>query len=250
MKAQTPIDLALLRRRLAPLQKRWARQARRIDALSLRERAILFLSIAAVLAALFDTLVLSPLSARAKARSDQETQQATELAQLREQFVAQSRSGDEPAGQLRRQLDAAQAERTRLEAELRQASSLNAGEGLPLVLQRLLAQQPGLVLERVSLLDDTPVTVPGVSLVALATGAAPAASAPTAQRPTLPDMPGMSWQGVELQVQGSYRDIQRYTQLLERELPGLRWGEMRLTAPGPSEPPRLVAQLFLLKVQP
>jgi len=70
MKAQTPIDIALLRRRLAPWQARWERQAKRIDALSLRERAILFLSIAAVLAAIFDTAVLSPLSARAKQRRD------------------------------------------------------------------------------------------------------------------------------------------------------------------------------------
>jgi MSHA biogenesis protein MshJ len=253
MKAHTTIDLELLRRRLAPLQKRWGRQAKRIDALSLRERAILFLAIVAVLALLFDTLVLSPLAARAKLRSEQQAQQATEIGQLREQFTTLSRNSADPAGQLRRQLEAAQAERARLDGDLRQASAINTGEGLSAVLQRLLGQQPGLVLERLTLLDDTPVVLPKVSPVALATGAVPAASAPAAQRPMLPDMPGMSWQGVELQVQGSYRDTQRYLQALERELPGLRWGEMRLSATnaaGTSEPPRLVAQAFLLKVQP
>ena len=241
MKAQTTIDLALLRQRLAPLQKRWERQAKRIDALSLRERAILFLSIAAVLAALFDSLVLSPLAARAKLRSEQEAQQATEITQLREQFVAISRSSNDPAGQLARQLDAARAERSQLDAALHQAGSVNAGEGLPAVLQRLLAQQPGLVLERLTLLDDAPVTVP-----TLAAASAPVASSHV----TPPAMPGMSWQGVELQVQGSYRDTQRYLQALERELPGLRWGEMHLSTTGTSEAPRLVVQLFLLKVQP
>jgi len=235
MKAQTSIDLALLRRRLAPLQAAWERQARRIDALSLRERAILFLSLAAVLAALFDTLVLTPQSARARQRAAQQAQQAADLAQLREQFVAASRNTSDPARQLRDQLDAALAERARLDAELRQAGSVIEGEGLSLVLQRLLAQQPGLALERLTLLADTPVALPG------------AASAP---RPPQPAMPGMSWQGVELQVQGSYRDTQRYLQALERELPGLRWGEMRLSATGSGEPPRLRAQLFLLKVQP
>jgi MSHA biogenesis protein MshJ len=127
---------------------------------------------------------------------------------------------------------------------------LNAGEGLPQVLQRLLGQQPGLVLERLSLLGDTPVATSAPTQAAPAGGMPQPASAPAAQRPVLPDMPGLSWQGVELQVQGSYRDIQRDLQLLERELPGLRWGEMRLSAAGPGEPPRLVVQVFLLKVQP
>ena len=189
MKAQTPIDLALLRRRMAPLRAAWERQARRIDALSLRERAILFVSIAAVLAALFDTLVLTPQAARAKQRSEAQARLAAEMTALREQFMAQSRSADEPAGQLRRQLEAARAERTRLDEQLRQAGSLSAGEGLSAVLQRLLARQPGLVLERLTLLEDTPVVAP--------TASGPAA----AQRPALPVMAGMNWQGVELQVQ-------------------------------------------------
>ena len=232
MKASTPISLA-------PLRAVWERQAKRIDALSLRERAILFLSIVAVLAALFDKLVLTPVTARARLRADAEAQQAAEVAQLREQFVAASRNANDPAGQLRPQLEAARAERTRLDAELRKAGSTSGGEGLSAVLQRLLAQQPGLVLERLALLDDLPVTAPRAASAA-------SVSAPAA----LPTMPGMSWQGVELQVLGRYGDIQRYLQALERELPGLRWGEMHLSASGTKEPPRLRAQLFLLKVQP
>lgn len=232
MKASTPINLA-------PLRARWLRQAKRIDALSLRERAIIFASIAAVLAALFDTLVLTPLSARQKLRTDAQASQAAELAQLREQFVAASANVNDPAGQLRAQLDAAQAERLRLDGELRKAGSVSGGEGLSAVLQRLLAQQPGLVLERLALLDDTPVAAPT------------AASAAAARPARLPTLPGMTWQGVELQVLGRYGDLQRYAQALERELPGLRWGEMHLSGSGnPNEPPRLRAQLFLLKVQP
>ena len=101
------------------------------------------------------------------------------------------------------------------------------------MLQRLLAQQPGLLLERLVLLDDSPVMT-----ATAATRSLPAA------------LPGMSWQGVELQVQGGYRELQHYLQALEHELPGLRWGEMRLAASAPGDAPRLVAQLFLLKVQP
>ncbi|MFT7773202.1 hypothetical protein [Roseateles sp.] len=226
MKAQTTIDRALLRRRLAPLQAAWERQAQRIDALSLRERVILFLSIVAVLAALFDTLVLSPHAERGRQRSEVAAQQAAELAQLRQQLVAASQGGSDPAGQLRRRLDTARAERVRLDDALRGAGSASAGEALSAVLQRLLARQPGLVLERLRLLDG-------------ATGAVQ----------QMPALAGVSWQGVELQVQGNWRDLQAYLQALERELPGLRWGEMRLSASSGNEAPRLQAEVFLLKVQ-
>lgn len=230
MKARTPLDLALLRRTLAPLQARWLRQAKRIDALSLRERAILFLSVVVVLAALFDALVLTPLSARAQQRSEAQATQAAELRQLREHFVTASQAvGTDPANVLRQRLLNAQVERQRLDAELRQASPQTDAAALSAVLQRLLAQQPGLLLDRLTLLDETPVA------------ASKAASSV---------LQGMSWQGVELQVQGRYRDLQRYTQSLEEALPGLRWGDVRLTAGAPGEPARMVAQVFLLKVQP
>ncbi|MFG6461129.1 hypothetical protein ACG04Q_06050 [Roseateles sp. DXS20W] len=225
MKASTPITLA-------PLRAAWERRAQRIDALSLRERAILFLSIVAVLAALFDALVLSPLSTRARLRGEAQAAQAAEVAQLRQQFVAASQNVGDPAGQLQLQLDKARAERERLDGELRKAGSISGGEGLATVLQRLLAREPGLVLEQLALLADAP-----------ATPAQASASAPAG-------VPGVSWQGVELQVQGGYQDIQRYLQALERELPGLRWGELHLSAPGSAAAPKLRAQLFLLRVQP
>ncbi|HEY1131540.1 MAG TPA: hypothetical protein VGF12_19190, partial [Roseateles sp.] len=66
----------------------------------------------------------------------------------------------------------------------------------------------------------------------------------------MPVLTGLGWQGVELQVQGNWHELQRYLQALERELPGLRWGEMRLSASGGNEAPRLQAEVFLLKVQP
>lgn len=222
MKAQTPLSLR-------PLQRAWERQARRIDALSLRERAFLFVGVAAVLALLFDALVLTPLGERQKLRADAQAQRSGELSQLREQFVTESRGSSDPASRLRNQLDSARAERERLDNALRQAGAPAAGEGLAVVLQRLLARQPGLVLETLALLDDAPA------------GAA---------RPALPALPGIGWQGVELQVQGSYRDVQRYLQSLERELPGLRWGELRLKAGAGNEAPRVQVQLFMLKVQP
>lgn len=242
MNAQTRIDGALVRKRLAPLIAAWERQARRIDGLSLRERAFLFLCIVAVLAAVFETLVLSPLSDRARQRQQAEARLASEVNALREQFVVESRDRGDTNTPLRTQLDTARSERTRLDDAFRRAGSLSEGEGLTVVLQRLLARQPGLVLERLKLLDDVPVELPGTAASSPgATATAPAAAAAFA---------GMSWQGVELHVQGSYVDTQRYLQALERELPGLRWGDLRLVGADGQDAPRLQVQVYLLKVQP
>jgi MSHA biogenesis protein MshJ len=219
----------------ARLKAGWERQARRIDALSLRERVILLLSLVAVLAAVFDTLVLTPMTQRATLRAGAQLQQSAEVANLREQFVQASRAtAADPAHPLRMRFDAAQLERQQLDAALRQGGTLRSAEDLAPVLQRLLDRQPGLVLERFRLLGEPPA---GQS----------AASAP-AGLPTA--LPGMRWQAMELQVQGRYADLQRYLQALETELPGLRWGEIRITTGAPDEAPRLLAQVFLLKVQP
>jgi MSHA biogenesis protein MshJ len=248
MKAQTRIDRAWLQRQLAPLQSAWARHAQRIDALSLRERAILFLSIVAVLAAAFDTWVLGPQASRQKQRLDQRRQQDTELAQLRSGFVNASSGAADTTTPWRVQIEGAHAERTRLDTALRDTAAVSSAEGLSAVLQRLLAQQAGLSLERLRLLDDTPVMATAASAPASgATASAPSsAGAPSSSQL----LPGMSWQGVELVVRGSYPVAQRYLQQLERELPGLRWGDLQLAAGSGPESSRLQVQLFLLRVQP
>ena len=64
----------------------WKRQARRIDALSLRERAIMFASLAVALVAATDALVLSPRSAEQKAVATRLRAQATELMALRGRY--------------------------------------------------------------------------------------------------------------------------------------------------------------------
>jgi MSHA biogenesis protein MshJ len=228
MKASTPIKL-----NWAPLRAAWQRQAKRVDALSLRERAILFLSLAAVLAALLDSLVLSPLGARAKLRSEAARVQAGEVDALRQGFVVASQGGSDAAGErLRAELIEAQRERSRLDSALGQRQSGDLGSAGPpalaAVLQRLLAQAPGLQLSRLTLLDAAPPRAGDIAL------------------------PGMRWHGVDLQIQGEYAQQLRYLRELEQQLPGLQWGELRLSAPSDGGPqtPRMQAQVFVLQVQP
>lgn len=191
-------------------QTSWQTQAKRIDALSLRERVFLFLSIALVLAAVLDQFLIAPLTAeQALARQNQQ-RQATELKTLRQQFAeaTQLNAADSPQGQLRAAIRAAQGETLELDQQLQQRSGLLDNQSqLPEVMGRLLRQQGRLTLVKLQTLDDAALPQSG--------SATPSS---------------LKWRGVELQVSGDYLDLMRYLAELEAALPTLRWGELRLSS--------------------
>nr|WP_316639403.1 hypothetical protein [uncultured Roseateles sp.] len=197
---------------LAPLparwKARWQLQAKRIDALSLRERVFLFLSIALVLAAVLDQFLIAPLMAEQTLARQNQQRQATELKTLRQQFgeATQLNAAGSPQGQLRAAIRAAQGETLELDQQLQQRSGLLDNQSqLPEVMGRLLRQHERLSLVNLHTLDDAALPQP--------TGAAPSS---------------LKWRGVELQVSGDYLDLMRYLAELETALPALRWGQLRL----------------------
>ena len=104
-----------------------------------------------------------------------------------------------------------------------------AQQELPGLLAELLRQQPGLSLIKLNTVSDTPKFAGNLTL------------------------PGWHWQGVELRVAGDYLALLRYLRQLEQSLPGLHWGEMKLSAPaaGQTGGPTALLQLqvFLLKAK-
>ncbi len=181
-----------------------ARQAKRVDALTLRERAILFVSVAVALVAAFDHFLLSPRLAAHKALAQQIRQQAQELDGLR----AQATTGrvDGPAAQLERQLQALRQEQVQLDQALAQLQGgLAAGPQLPDVLGRVLRRHERLTLLRLATVK------------------------PTAAAPN--ELPR---QAVQLAVRGSYPDLTQYLADTETALPGVRWGEVAITRQGNS----------------
>ncbi|MBT9455169.1 MAG: type II secretion system protein M [Burkholderiaceae bacterium] len=190
-------------------QNNWQTQAKRIDALSLRERVFLFLSIALVLAAVLDQFLIAPLTAEQTQARQNQQRQATELKTLRQQFAeaSQLNAADSPQGQLRAAIRAAQGETLELDQQLQQRSGLLDNQSqLPEVMGRLLRQH-----ERLSL----------VNLHTLDEAALPQSSSATQS--------SLKWRGVELQVSGDYLDLMRYLAELEAALPTLRWGQLRLS---------------------
>jgi len=206
----------------------WKVLAGRIDALSLRERALLFWSVLICGLVLGDQFLLEPVQRRQQQLALNVKQQSAELLVLSTQLGT---SKTEPVAvnapqtvraemaALQRRIDAVEREIARL--------SRPGGEAdpLPKVLLHILRRYEGLTLERT------------------ATLAPEAASRPV---PAGAEAPSASVfrHGMEFTVSGSYGELMRYVQTLEQELPTLRWGGMKLSSGQPA--PSLTLQVFWL----
>jgi MSHA biogenesis protein MshJ len=197
--------------------------AARIDALSLRERVILFLSVIILVLVLAEVAWLTPLQAMHRQITQRFTTQNAELLRLQDEL--RSLSGQTGPGQLVRE-------------ELNQ------------VRERLASVNSEISKLPVSQRDDTPLTKvlvyflrrhEGLVLVRTATLAGDSRTAPSSAS-------GVTRQGVELVVSGSYPELVRYVQTLERSLPTLRWGGMRMDSENRTA--ELTLQVWLVGATP
>lgn len=208
----------------------WHALLARMDAFSLRERVFLFLSLMACLLALVDTVWLSPAQTEHRQLVHRVEQQRTQLQKLRAEVLVAAKPDNSPARALRTELEQSKARVLALDGEIRTASSL-PGSMTPLAqsLVYFLKQQDGLTLVRTETFGQAE---PGAK--------AGAVSPPAAALPA-----GLTRQGVEVTVAGSYPDLTRYVQTLEKALPALRWGQMTLTSTGKGVN-QLTLQVFLV----
>lgn len=206
-------------------------QFARIDALSLRERAFLFLSVLAAVMALVDVLWLSPAQVAHQQLTQRFEKQNVELQRLRETLKSVARPVDKNQA-LRSEMVDVNRRLAAVNQSIKEAALAPAQvTRLEQVLVQLLRRHEGLTL-------------------VLTTAVAPeAAAAKTAQGVgSAATPPGLTRQGVELTVAGSYAELTRYVQTLETALPSVRWGVMKLRSD--KLPPELTLQLFLVGVAP
>ena len=191
-------------------------QALRINALTLRERAILFLSMVAALAAAADALVLSPRMAEQKQLAQSLRQQTSELVALRARLSGAAATADTPQARKARELQAARDQLQQTNAEIERLLAAGAGTRLSQVLERLLQRQDRLTLQKLA--------------AAPATAAGPGAALPS--------------RSVELVLRGGYHELMRYVADAESALPGLRWAELSLVQQGDSNEMRALVVLL------
>jgi MSHA biogenesis protein MshJ len=200
----------------------WTRQASRIDALSARERAFIFLSLLVSLMALADSFWIAPANLAHQRLSQQVAAQTQEVDRLRAQLAATPVPVDANQA-LRTDIAALQTQREAGQQAIAQASG-QGGLALEPVLTEFLRRRPGLTL---------------VSTATLSAGGAGTQEAVPA---------GLARRGVELRVSGPYAELLLYLRSLEKALPELRWGTMQLRSE--KQPPELSLQVFVLEVQP
>jgi MSHA biogenesis protein MshJ len=216
------------------MKQRWNQLLDRVDALSLRERIFLFLSVFVCLLALVDFVWLTPALTSYKQLTQRFAAQNTELSRLRDELrlVATPSEASRSARLDQEQVDARLAVTNQsIAAALPHAPQ---GVALELVLAQLLRKQDGLTLLGITTLREEAAASGGA-----AAGTPGAASALPA---------GMTRRGLELRVSGPYAELVRYIHLLETQLPSLRWGALSIK--GEQQPPELSVQLYLLEVQP
>lgn len=212
------------------------RMAARLDALTLRERALVFAAAAAVIVFVAFYLGLKPMFARQDALRAQIVQQQNHIegldAELRAKVEAAQVDPDAPA---RARIAAVRADTEALAGELRamQHGLVPPGRMAPLV-DAILRANGRLQLVSMRTLAAEPVT-----------GAQPAGTGETAPAPAAL----LYRHGVEVTVRGNYLDMVAYMAALEAMPTRLFWGRAQLEAETwPSS--RLTLNLYTLSLDP
>jgi MSHA biogenesis protein MshJ len=206
----------------ASIKQRVLQLAARIDALSLRERGMVFGATIAVLAFAGHTVVLAPQDAKQAAlRTQIEQQQAASAAIDGEITARVEGSRIDPDAQARTRLNTMQQEMGQLGSELLALEhGLVPPERMGPLVESILRANGRLKLVSMRTLPAEPLAAPG----ATAAPAAAAGTAPVAGG----DVPLLYRHGVEVTVRGNYLDMVDYMSTLDAMPTRMFWGRAQL----------------------
>ena len=217
----------------APIRQRVLQLAARMDALSLRERGMVFGATVAVLAFAGHTFVLAPQDAKQAALRSQIDQQQAAIAAIDGEITARVEgSRIDPDAQSRARLNTMQQEMGQLGSQLLALEhGLVPPERMGPLVNGILRANGRLKLVSMRTLPAEPLAAPGTAPAAAAAPAANAGAAPAAAS----DVPLLYRHGVEVTVRGNYLDMVDYMSALDAMPTRMFWGRARLdveTYPG------------------
>ena len=217
----------------APIRQRVLQLAARMDALSLRERGMVFGATVAVLAFAGHTFVLAPQAAKQAALRTQIDQQHAAIAAIDGEITARVEgSRIDPDAQSRARLNTMQQEMGQLGSQLLALEhGLVPPERMGPLVDGILRANGRLKLVSMRTLPAEPLAAPGTAPAAAAAPAASAGAAPAAAS----DVPLLYRHGVEVTVRGNYLDMVDYMSALDAMPTRMFWGRARLdveTYPG------------------
>lgn len=207
------------------MKARWQALALRINALSLRERGILFVALLACLIALADSLFLTPALKQYQAVQQSFATQNAEITRLRSELQAAGTPLDRNQ-QMREGIVQAEADIARIDQAIQdQLKKAVSGRALEPVLVEFLRRYNNLTLLGTNTVKED------------------AASAKTQ-----PAVQGLRRQGLELRIAGPYKELLRFAQSLEAALPYLRWESVRIKAE--QQPAEMALRVYVWEVLP
>jgi MSHA biogenesis protein MshJ len=217
----------------APIKQRVLQLAARMDALSLRERGMVFGATVAVLAFAGHTFVLAPQDAKQAALRTQIDQQQAAIAAIDGEITARVEgSRIDPDAQSRARLNTMQQEMGQLGSQLLALEhGLVPPERMGPLVDGILRANGRLKLVSMRTLPAEPLAAPGTAPAAAAAPAASAGAAPAVAS----DVPLLYRHGVEVTVRGNYLDMVDYMSALDAMPTRMFWGRARLdveTYPG------------------
>lgn len=206
------------------MKQYWQKLETRIDALSLRERAMAFAIAALLLITAVDTIFLDPLLRQQKAASQQVTQDQQQIAALQSEIRVRVASHDlDPDGPSRIRLHDLKQQSDKLHEELKtMQKGLVSPDKMASLLEDMLKRNGKLQLTTLKTLPATLLNPPAeANAAAKKTNGAQADKAPAAKE-------AVYKHGVEVVVQGSYLDILDYLTQLEAMPWQLFWANAKL----------------------
>jgi MSHA biogenesis protein MshJ len=224
------------------LLQQWLKLSAKLDAMTLRERAMVFVAATGAILFLIYTLVVEPMLARQTVLLAQIKQQQNQVAGIDAEITAKAQGFNlDPDTQERARLQAARVEIDRISAGLLAVQKgLVAPDKIAPLLENLLSGHGKL---RLMAMKTLPVTGMNETFAASAAPVAAAPAAPAAAPAPQPAPAGQPAQpappkprellyrhGVEIVLQGSYLDMVDYMQALEALPVQLFWGKASLDA--------------------
>lgn len=190
------------------MKAQWTRLAARVNALTLRERFLLFACVIAVLGALTHVIFISPLLDQQKILVAQIDKKSSDMDRLRDETTlemlkrSRDRAAELSAGILKVQRE--------IDVVEREIAAASATGGDAVAMSAMLAR----VLRRADKVGLVRIVQVGGELGA----AVPVAATGTARG------------GLDITLSGGYLDLMEYLGALEKALPGARWGAFKLNA--------------------
>jgi MSHA biogenesis protein MshJ len=211
------------------MKQRWLAFAARIDALSQRERILVFAATAASLVFLGQTGVIGPLLRKQELLRSEIVQQQNSIAGINAEIIQKLKEAEaDPDAAARARLGETRAESTRLGDSLRaMQQGLVPPDRVAPLLESILRANGRLKMVSVRTLPVEPLSGIGAGKGKGAGGALPEAAEPAAAK-AAPKRELLFRHGVEITVRGSYLDMVDYMTALEALPTQLFWGKAQL----------------------